>query len=114
MHRAYRQLSDQGIRPDLDAAGASALLSRGLPWSGLKTSDTERDPSFGKAIPLGGTVSSALGSGDKWNLLVWVSAIMAGTETGRREDRDYARMDAIVHYVGSQSISLWEKPGRSC
>lgn len=92
MHRACRQLSAQGMQPDLEAAGASALLS---PSAKARLSpafrpQTQREllmaSSFGKSTSVGGTVSAMLGSGDKWDLLVWVSAI-SDQDRDRKERR---------------------------
>lgn len=72
MHRAYSQLSAQGIQPDLEAAGTSALLSLsaeaclGPVFRPRTQRGTLMSSSSGKFIPAGGTVSAALlGSGDK-------------------------------------------------
>lgn len=71
------------MQPDLEAVGASALLS---PSPEVCLSLTFRPQtqsgtlmlslSFGKSVPVGGTLSAALlGTGDKWDLLVRVAAI---------------------------------------
>lgn len=99
MHRACRQLSAQGMQPDLEAAGASALPSPSAEAClspTFKVSNTERAPDvlvLWESTSVGGTVSAtSLGSGDEWDLLVWVSAISDQDRDGK-ERRQNLRQD---------------------
>lgn len=117
MHRACRQLSAQGMQPDLEAAQASALLtlSAEAHLSPAFRSQTQREllmsVSFGKSTSVGSTASAAsLGSGDKWDLLVWVSAI-SNHDRDRKERRqnlcqDECRRERLLRVLWVSQVTF--------